>query len=376
MLVLLLGTGQGMENGVKQEFQRDATNVIHVRPGQTSLPYKGLDQGRRLRFTNEDHRRVEQTIDEIEYITSRYYLWSGNINYKKEFGSYNIVAIHPEHRYLERSFPEKGRMINTKDLDEVRKVVNIGRVVDEELFKGESPLGKYLEINGVPFKIIGTFTDPKDERQESRLYIPITTVQKVFGGNNQIHNLFFSVNDVDEKRSNEIIDTLRKDLSKRHGFNPKDERAVFLRNNLERYLKLVTLFENIRIFVWIIGIGSIIAGIVGVSNIMLINVKERTKEIGVRKAIGATPASIVEMIITESILLTTVSGYLGLVIGVILLEIMAKVIKGVDYFSNPQVDLGAAFGAMVLLIVAGVLAGYFPARRAAAIKPVEALRDE
>ncbi|MBU2511190.1 ABC transporter permease [bacterium] len=377
MLVLLLGTGQGLENGVRQEFERDATNTININPGQTSLPYKGLDQGRQIQFTNRDYDQVNRSIKGLEYLTARYYMWSNNtISYKKESGSYTIIAIHPDHKYLERSIPDRGRLINDRDIEESRKVVNIGKVVDKEIFRGESSIGKYLQINGVAFKVIGIFSDPKDERAESQIYIPISTAQKVFGGSDRIHNIYFSVTDADEEKSESIIKAVKKDLSARHDFDPKDERAVYIRNNLERYLKFMTLFRNVRIFVWIIGIGSIIAGIVGVSNIMLIVVKERTKEIGIRKAIGATPWSIIELILTESILLTALSGYIGLVFGVIVLEFMAENIKGVDYFANPQVDLNVAFGAIVLLIIAGSLAGYFPARRAAAIKPVEALRDE
>ncbi len=377
MLVLLLGTGQGLENGVREEFERDATNTMNISPGQTSLPYKGLDQGRRIQFTNRDYRQVERSIKELEYLTARYYMWSNNtISYKKESGSYNIIAIHPDHKYLERSIRDKGRLINDRDIREFRKVVNIGKVVDKELFKGEASTGKYIRINGVAFRVVGTFSDPKDERSESRIYIPISSAQKVFGGNNRIHNVYFSVLDADEERSEAIINAIKRDFSVRHDFDPKDDRAIYIRNNLERYMKFMTLFRNVRVFIWIIGIGSIIAGIVGVSNIMLIVVKERTKEIGIRKAIGATPWSIIELILTESILLTALSGYIGLVFGIVALEFMAKNIKGVDYFSNPQVDLNVAFGAIGLLIIAGSLAGYFPARRAASIKPVEALRDE
>ena len=377
MLVLLLGTGKGLENGVRQEFERDATNSIQVRPGQTSLPYQGLDQGRRILFSNDDYQRTKNSVADLEHITARFYRWSGNtISYGKESGSYYLVAVHPDHRYIERSIADKGRLINALDQKEARKVINIGKEVDEVLFKGEESTGRYVQVNSVAFKVIGTFSDPGDERQESRVYIPLSTAQQVFGANERIHNMIFTLKESGLDQSKSIEARIKREMSRRHHFDPKDERALYLRNNLDRFQKFMTLFRNISLFIWVIGIGSIIAGIVGVSNIMLIVVKERTKEIGVRKALGATPWSIIELILTESVLLTSLSGYVGLVLGIGALELLAKFIKGVDYFSNPEVDLTVAFGAIFILVVSGTLAGYFPARRAAAIKPVEALRDE
>lgn len=377
MLVLLLGSGNGLENGVKKEFERDATNSIQINPGQTSLPFRGLKQGRRIQFVNKDYQLTKSSVSGLEYITARYYLWSGNtIRYKKEEGSFNIIAIHPQHRIIERSVPVKGRLINDLDLKADRKVANLGKELERILFKSESSIGKYIQINGVAFQVVGTFSDVGDERNERRLYIPITAAQKVFGGGNRIHNIIFTLKNLNVKESKAVEKKLQQDMALRHRFDPQDKRALFFRNNLETFQKFMTLFSNIRVFIWIIGIGSIIAGVVGVSNIMLIVVKERTKEIGVRKALGATPASIIELILTESILLTSVSGYIGLIFGVIALEALSHLIKGVDYFSNPEVDLTVAGGAIILLIAAGSLAGYFPARRAASIKPVEALRDE
>ncbi len=376
MLVLLLGSGYGLENGVKAEFERDATNSIRVSPGQTSLPYKGLEQGRRIRFTNRDYEETRKGVEGLEYISARFFKWSNNtISYGKESGSYSLWAVHPDHRFIERSLPTSGRMINDSDIAQYRKVANIGIEVEKDLFKGTSAVGKYIGINNVAFQVVGVYADPGDRRQEQLVYVPISTAQKVFSSGNRIHNIIFTLTDTDVKESKEIEEAIKKEMAVRHRFDEKDKRALYVRSNLERYEKFMTLFANIRIFIWIIGIGSIIAGIVGVSNIMLIVVKERTKEIGIRKALGATPWSIIELIITESVLLTSVSGYVGLIFGVAALELMARTIKGIDYFSNPQVDLSVAFSAVILLIIAGTLAGYFPARRAAAVKPVEALRD-
>ena len=377
MLVLLLGSGKGLESGVRKEFEKDATNSIHIRPGQTSLPHKGLEQGRAIRFTNADYDQTKSSVNRLEYISARYYIWTGNtIRYKNETSDFNIMAVHPDQGLIERSKAIKGRLINNFDLQEFRKVAHIGKEVEKVLFKGEFPVGKYIEINGVAFMVIGVFTDPGDERQERIIYLPISTVQKVFQGGNQIHHLILTLHDADTKKSKSVEARLRKDMAVRHHFDVADKRALYIRNNLEQFEKFMTLFRNIRIFIWVIGIGSIITGIVGVSNIMLIVVKERTREIGIRKALGATPRSIVEMILTESVILTSIAGYVGLVFGVIALEVLAKTVKGVDYFSNPEVDLTVAFGAICLLVFTGTLAGFFPARKAANIKPVDALRDE
>ncbi len=377
MLVLLLGTGNGLENGVRKDFEKDATNSIRFSPGQTSIPYQGLEQGRRLRFTNRDYELTKSQTKGIEYISARYFKWSNNtIVYGRETGSYGIWAVHSDHRYIERSLPQSGRMFNQSDIDQYKKVALIGKDIEKELFAGKSAVGEYFQINGLMFRVVGVFSDPGDQRQERIIYIPISTSQRVFSGGNRIHNFVMTVDEAEVSDSKSIEHSIKKEMSVRHRFDPGDDRALYIRNNLERFQKITNLFSNIRAFVWIIGIGSIIAGIVGVSNIMLIAVKERTKEIGIRKALGASPWSIVDMIITESVILTSISGYVGMIFGIITLELMAKVIKGVDYFSNPEVDLKVAFGAIILLVITGTLAGYFPARKAAAIEPVEALRDE
>jgi putative ABC transport system permease protein len=377
MLVLLLGTGSGLENGVRQDFERDATNSIRISPGQTSVPYLGLEQGRRIRFTNQDYDLTQSRVQKLEFLSARYFMWSNNaIGYRKESGSYTVIAVHHQHRYIERSLPVTGRMLNEPDDRYYRKSANIGTKVEQELFGDQSAVGEYIRINDIPFQVVGVFTDPGDERQEQTIYIPISTGQRVFGAGNTIHNLILTIKDTDTESSKILENTIKQEMATRHRFEVSDSRALYIRNNLERFQKFMTLFANIRVFIWIIGIGSIIAGIVGVSNIMLIAVKERTKEIGIRKALGATPWSIIELIVTEAVILTSFAGYIGMIIGIAVLELMAKTIRGVDYFANPKVDLGVACGAIVILIVTGILAGYFPARKAAAIKPVEALHDE
>jgi putative ABC transport system permease protein len=270
----------------------------------------------------------------------------------------------------------EGRLLNSVDEAESRKVAIIGPKIKKEFFPNESATGKYVLIHNIAFQIVGVFSDEGDEWQQDRLYIPMSTTQHLFSRDNRIHNLVMTV-DSDVTQNPEAIEgAVRKRLAQRHRFDWNDRRAVFIHNTLVSFQKYMNLFANIRIFIWIIGIGSIIAGIVGVSNIMLITVKERTREIGIRKAFGASPGSIIELIVAEAIIITFIFGYIGLVAAIAVLEIMAHMIRGVAYFQNPEVNLATAFGAVFLLVISGTLAGIFPARRAAGITPVEALRDE
>ncbi len=193
MLILLLGSGSGIENGVKAEFKNIATNSIWVHRGQTSKPYKGLQPGRRIQFTNDDYEKIKSSIRGIEHITARFYLWDNNlVSYRKEYGSFNIVACHPDHHYLEKTILADGRLINEIDVAQFRKVATIGTLVKEQLFRNESAVGKYINVNGVPFKVVGVHFDEGSERPLRWLYLPISTVQKVFGGGNRIHALMFT----------------------------------------------------------------------------------------------------------------------------------------------------------------------------------------
>jgi putative ABC transport system permease protein len=377
MLILLLGSGTGIENGVKAEFKNSATNSIWVHRGQTSKPYKGLQPGRQIQFYNEDYENIKSSVQRIEHITARFYLWNNNlVTYKNEYGAFNIVACHPDHHYLEKTILAEGRLINEFDVAHFRKVATIGTLVKEQLFRNESAVGKYINVNGVPFKVVGVHFDEGSERPLRWLYLPISTVQKVFGGGNQIHAVMFTAGKATLKEGLKMERQVRESLAARHNFEIGDEKALRVWNSLKRYQKFMNLFSSIRIFIWVIGIGTIIAGIVGVSNIMLISVKERTRELGIRKALGATPWSIINLILTESVMITAFSGYIGLVAGVGVIELASAHIPAVELFQNPQVDFKAAVGAIILLVLAGLIAGFIPARKAANILPVEALRNE
>jgi putative ABC transport system permease protein len=377
MLILLLGAGYGLENGVRRSFAEDAINSLWVHAGQTSLPHKGLRQGRRIHFRNQDLKEVSESVEEVDLISARFYLWGNNtIRFGDRASNFNVLGIHPDYQSIENIRMLKGRRLNLRDFEEVRKTAVIGKVVRSELFQQKRAIGKTIHINGVAFLVVGVFHDPGDDRQEETIFIPISTIQQVFSGNDRIHNMALTIKAEDVRSSLAVERKVINRLAARHEFDAADERAVFIHNTFEEYSKYMALFANIRTFIWIVGIGSIVAGIVGISNIMLITVKERTREIGIRKALGATPGSIIDMILTEAILTTLLFGYLGLVAGVVLLEAAAHLITDVDYFHNPEVNLWVAFGAMGLLVLCGTLAGIFPARKAAMIRPVEALRDE
>jgi putative ABC transport system permease protein len=288
-----------------------------------------------------------------------------------------VRSVHPDHRFLEKTNMVKGRFINALDLAEHRKVAVLGVLVANDLFPNqEEPLGQYIKINNIPFRVIGVFEDDGGESEMQKIYLPITTSQRTFNGADRMSNLMFTTGDAELASTKEMAEEARGILARHHRFDPKDLRAVFVRNNFEQFQQVVGVIKGIRIFVWVIGIGTLLAGVVGVSNIMLISVRERTKEIGIRKAIGATPGSVVGMVLKEAVLITGVAGYVGLVLGVAILEVAGANIQGAEMFRNPNVDLRIAMWATVLLVVAGTIAGFVPARRAAAIRPVEALRDE
>jgi putative ABC transport system permease protein len=378
MLIILLGSGNGLENGVRKEFEGDATNTIWVNPGQTSIAYKGLKAGRTIQFTNADHDLVNQVIPNIDKLSSRLTIWQDNtISYKKEYGNFDIIACHPGYGYYETLEILSGRFINNDDITDFRKVVVISTIVRDALFKQEDPIGKFIHVSGIPFKVTGVFKDNGGDRDMQRVYIPVSTAQRIFNFGNKITNLSIVTKDIDVEESQAMAEEIRQTIARSHKFDPTDQRAVGVWNNLEQFKRFLNLFASIRLFIWIIGIGTIIAGVVGVSNIMMIVVKERTQEIGIRKALGATPWSIINLILLESVLITSFAGYIGLVMGVGLLELISPMFETADtFFKNPEVDITVAIGATLVMVISGMLAGFVPARKAAGIQPIEALRYE
>jgi len=377
MLIILLGSGQGLENGVHDQFESSAVNTLWVWGGETSVAYKGLKPGRDISFENDDYYNIKQQVKGIEYIAGRTHVWGDNtISYKNEYGNFDIRSVHPDYVIIEKINLLEGRYINPFDIQRTLKVASIGVAVKDALFKDEPALGKYVNVKGVPFMVVGVFEDD-DGRQDNQrvVYIPITTAQKVFMDRDRISTLAVTVASREVEDSKRMEDDIRAKMAARHKFDLEDERAMFIWNAVEEYKKVNDLFAAIRWFIWVIGIGTIIAGIVGVSNIMMITVKERTNEIGIRKSMGATPNSIIRLIMMEAIFITGMAGYIGLIAGIGLLELISPHIQ-TEFFRNPEANLQVAISATIVLILAGMIAGFIPARKAAAIKPIEALRDE
>ncbi len=381
ILVILLAMGQGMQNGVAKEFENDAANRISVWTGVTSVEYKGLNPGRRIEMDNRDYdMAVKRNEDKLVYKSGVYSIWGGLTTYKNESGSYRIEGVHSDYQFLENETLVVGRYVNQNDLDSYEKVAVIGNQVYLDLFKGKDALGKYVDITGIKFKVVGVYTDPGGEREETRIFIPLTTAQRVFNAKDKLRSLAFTLKDKRTYKealvaSEAFSAQLEADLKAAHSISSDDLRAVQVNNSIENTKRFYDLNKMIRWFFWGVGICTIIAGVVGVSNIMLIIVKERTKEIGVRKAIGAQPWSIIGMILHESIFVTAMAGFIGLLLGLFLIQLAGPLIE-TDFISNPSVDFSVAITTVFILIIAGAVAGFFPAYRAASIKPIEALRDE
>jgi putative ABC transport system permease protein len=387
MLIIMMGAGEGLYNGARVGMGGMATNSIFMWTQNTSMPYKGFQRGRYYRFNNDDTQALMDNIPEIDVVAPRLQGWGGegnnNVVRGERTGGYNIQGDYPAINLIDPVNINSGRFINDFDLQEKRKVAVLGVRVVNDLFKpDENPLGEYIQIQGVYFRVIGTFQSKKGDHQADRdnqsIFIPFTTLQKVYNYGDMVG--WYSMTAKKDVQASVVEEKAKELLKKRHSIHPDDNRAVGSFNLEKEWSKMTNLFNGIRILVWIVGIGTLLAGVIGVSNIMLIVVKERTKEIGVQRAIGATPANIVSQIIIESVFLTSFAGYFGLALGVGLLELINYTLanSGSDsnMFTNPEVDFNKAMTALVILVISGIFAGMIPARRAVSIKPIDALRDE
>jgi putative ABC transport system permease protein len=382
ILVVLLGFGQGMQNGIAQEFARDASNMIGVWTQVTTKEYKGLNPGRPIQLRRENYDVVENLyMDKLEYKSPQFRVFDASIVYENESGGYSIWGSSPDFQQLENAQMMHGRFLNYSDERLKSKVVVISNKIHRELMnKVEKPIGRYIEIAGLNFQIIGVYSDAGGEREEEKIYMPITTAQTVFNGADRVNMMYFTLKPAETfeaslAESVKFTEELETYLKQVHTVAPDDPSAINTFNTLEDVQRFYNLTGGISIFFWFVGICTIIAGIVGVSNIMLIIVKDRTREIGIRKALGAKPWSIVGMILQEAVFVTAVSGFGGLIFSMGLLEIVGPNVE-VDYVVNPSINFNVALTTVFLLIFAGALAGFFPAWRAATIKPIEALRDE
>ena len=377
LFTILFGIANGFQNTFNNEFAGDASNSIFINSGRTSKAVEGYQTGRRIQFDNALYNTLkEEFSDDIEFITGRVYK-NVTASFGTEKSNYSVRAVNPEHQFIEKSEMKKGRFINPLDLKNNTKNIVIGNLVVEDLFGDIDPIGKYLDLDKIKFKIVGVFverTEGSDSNEARIIYMPISTAQKIYGNNDYIDQINLTYNPVLSEQEaivfgNKLVDKI-KDI---FFIAENDQSAVRARNKARENQEITQFNAVLAILVLIIGLGTLVAGIVGISNIMIFIVKERTKEIGIRKALGAPPVSIILIIILESIFITAIAGYVGLLFGGAILNSFDLE----DYWiTDPGVSTTLVLAATITLVIAGTLAGYIPAKRAASIKPIVALRDE
>jgi len=388
MLIVLLGSGNGLKNGIMSNFGDRSINTMMVWSGQTTLPYKGFKAYRRLELTNDEKIMLKKRFKEIGYITGEAYR-SSLVTYNQEGGSYEVNGVEPGYDKINgmKFTPDGGRFINNLDLKLDRKVVVLSKKVAEALFKKENPIGHWVKLDGLSFKVIGV--DSKTSLGEGgSCYIPLKTAQQIYNMGQNNDRISFTINGLNtQKEIEDFGKQVRETLGRKLIVHPDDLNAIGLYNQAAEFEQTMKIFSTIDLFILFIGICTLIAGLVGVSNIMVITVKERTREFGIRKSLGATPGTILNAILLESVVITSLFGYLGMMLGIGLLSLLDFIMnsqtksvgegeESIRLFLNPTVDLNVVFGATLLLIVAGLFAGYLPARKAVRIKPVEAMRAE
>lgn len=375
ILIILLAAGEGLRNGARAQFARDAANSIWIDAGLTSMAYAGYKPGREIRLSNADFYYVRDRVEGIDHATAVFRGWESKVlSYKNEHAGFTVRPCAPDHHILERAKIISGRFINAIDFRDYRKVCVIGIPVRDALFKKEEPIGKFIDVAGTKYKVVGVFNDPGRGDNE-RIYVPLLTAQRIYNGRDRVGTIWASTGTMSIEQSERVSAQIRNALAKKYRFDPKDMNALGVYNNNVEYKRIMSMLTGIKVFVFVIGLLTLLAGIVGVSNIMMIVVKERTKEIGVRKALGATPFSIISLIIQESVFITSVAGYVGLLAGIGCVEAARYFGLEGDFFKDPDVNLQIALGAVALIVISGALAGFFPALRAAKVEPIVALRE-
>lgn len=382
IFIVLLGAGNSLKNGIQKAYEGDAVNTIKIYGGKTSKKYKGFSPGRDIKLKDKDAYILEEYFNNVNRTAVT--VWSNkNVRVDNEVGDFNVWATNVNTQKMENIKLVKGRLLNEIDIIQKRKVAVLGKTVHKQLFKDKSKdiFGKTIFIDDIPFSYVGVFKD-KDPWENERVYIPVTTAQMLFGHGDEVDYVVLST-DASVNETKTMVNKLQSLFSRLYIFDKEDQRAIRIDNTVAEYGQTMGVLLGIKYFVALIGILTLISGITGISNIMFIVVKERTNEIGIRKALGAKPRSIIKMIIMEAIFITTIAGYFGLILGIGLLELLNYLLekaKGaedggpLDLFVDPKVNIGMAIFATVLLILSGVAAGYFPARKASKIKPIEALR--
>lgn len=376
LFTILIGIANGLSNTFKEGFADDAINAIFINSGRTTQAYEGLQAGRRIQFKNEDFEFINDEFkDKIQYSSVRIYR-NVNASYKGEKNSYNVRAVHPDHQFLEKSLIKEGRYISQLDIKHKSKVIVIGKLVEEDLFNKDSALGSFVNLSGIQYKVVGVFTDEGNDNEERIIYMPSTTAQLLYGNNDYVDQINLGYNpNLSVDQAIAFSNKLTKRLKSRFSVAPTDQRAIRVFNMASQNKAVSQFTTALNAIILVIGLGTLIAGIVGISNIMIFIVKERTKEIGIRKALGAQPSKIVSLILFESIVITALAGYIGLLAGVGVLEWANPILE--DYFiKNAGVSTNIVVTATIVLVLAGTLAGYLPAKKASKIKPIVALRND
>ena len=376
IFIVLFGIGKGLQNAFTEGFARDAQNLISIFTGKTTIAYNGLQSDRQVTMDNDDYDfLINNDKEKVGYSSPRY---TANlmVKYGKESGNYQINGANTEEKYIENRKMLEGRYLSPMDLQRKQNVAVIGRMVQRDLIKNGSPVGKDLDINGTMFKIVGVFSDDGGDWDERHISIPITTLQQMKKGSDTVSTVYIAYNEnLNPEQAIKYGDELKSRLKSRKNVSPDDENGVRVWNNAQNMSDTFTFMAVLTGIVGFIGIGTLLAGIIGISNIMVYIVKERTKEIGVRKAIGAKPGSIVALIVQESVVITVVSGFVGVGLGVLALNLIGDNLE--EYFiKNPSVGWFEIIAAFIALVFSGLIAGFVPAYRASKIKPIEALRTE
>jgi putative ABC transport system permease protein len=387
MFCILLASGNGLRNGMTSDFGSRSENSVQYWGRSTSIPYQGLPKNRPIQLDNKDMELLKNRVPEAGEITPMIFT-----DVTASYGTYSALCsftgVNPEYMRINgiKIKDNQGRFINGMDMKEYRKVAAINKRLKEVLFQEKNPVGKMFTAGGLNYTVIGVYEEDSWGDQESA-YIPFSTAQLLYNRGWGIHDISFTLNNLKTKEENEAFEEdFREKLSVVHQYDPEDKRAIGIWNQLKNYLQFLGIFNAISAFIWIIGIGTLIAGIIGVSNIMLITVRERTREIGIRKALGAKPSSILQSILLEAIFITSIFGYFGMFLGVGLGELATSILNslseqpGMEQVSSiikdPTIAVNIAVGAMIIFILSGLIAGYFPALKAVKIPPVEAMRAE
>ena len=384
MLVILLGSGRGMQNGIMRSVNGFATNSAFFFADRTSESYKGFNKGRQWNMRNRDVESIRREVKELSAISP--IIWGNssdkNIVYGMMSGTFNVKGVHPDYFQIETQKLFHGRLLNEVDERERRKVCLIGTKVKEVLFKEEDPCGSYIRVNGIYYQVVGVVQQRASGvniggRSEECVFLPFSTMQQTLNQGDIIH--FLCVAAKPDVQMLPVINKIKSIIKEQNFISPTDPQAVSAINLAAQFETFNNAFLGIDILIWIVGVGTLLAGIIGVSNIMMVTVKERTKEIGVRRALGAKPWNIISQIMSESLLITAMAGLMGLTVGVFLLDMVDQLIGdpvGETMLLHPAVSIQVALAATFILLLAGLLAGLIPAWRAMQIKAIDAIREE